>query len=189
MCWLEKKILSKGGKEILIKAVTSAMPIYALLCSRFPKSFCNQINRTISNFRWGQKADEKKLHWIAWSKMCEAKELGGLGFKNMECFNKALLAKQSWCILSQPQSLLACVLKGKYFPYSSFLQANQGSWESWGWQSCPLGTRALSSWNTLACRGWSSYNVQRRRVDTSYFPYKCLLLNMIINRILFEFLS
>lgn len=67
--------------------------------------------------------------------MCEPKHHRGLGFKDMASFNMALLAKQGWRLLSKPNSLLARVLKGKYFYCSSFLQAAQGSRALWGWQS------------------------------------------------------
>lgn len=70
--------------------------------------------------------DEKRIHMIVWSKLCYPKQEGGLGFRDMESFNRTLVAKQGWRILSHRDSLLACVLKGKYFPSSSFLQASQG---------------------------------------------------------------
>lgn len=47
--------------------------------------------------------------------MCEPKSKGGLGFKDLQSFNTALLDKQGWHIIQHPQSLLPqvhpCMLK------------------------------------------------------------------------------
>ena len=48
----------------------------------------------IRNFWWGQRKDEKKIVWLSWEKMCEPKANGGMGFKKVQQFNLALLAKQ-----------------------------------------------------------------------------------------------
>lgn len=63
------------------------------------------------------------------------KSKGGLGFHDIVSFNKALLAKQGWRLLSRPNSLLATVLKSKYYPHSSFLEAKLGSMPSFTWRS------------------------------------------------------
>lgn len=39
--------------------------------------------------------------------MGESKERDGLGFRNLDNFNKAMLAKQIWRMLNQPFSLVA----------------------------------------------------------------------------------
>jgi hypothetical protein len=38
-----------------------------------------------------------------------------MGFKDIKLFNLAMLGKQGWRLLTNPDSLCAIVLKGKYF--------------------------------------------------------------------------
>ncbi|CAN1144857.1 hypothetical protein LINPERHAP2_LOCUS14344 [Linum perenne] len=49
--------------------------------------------------------------------------------------NLFLLARQGWKIVTEPNSLLTRVLKGKYFHDSNFFSAEEGSCPSWGWSS------------------------------------------------------
>ncbi|PNX60286.1 hypothetical protein L195_g051848, partial [Trifolium pratense] len=58
-----------------------------------------------------------------------------MGFRDLRAFNEALLAKQGWRIISEPNSLMARTLKAKYFPNHSFFQAKQGHRSSYSWQS------------------------------------------------------
>lgn len=49
--WKEKT-LSLGGKEILIKYVAQAIPVYAMMVFRIPKNICNGITNAISHYWW-----------------------------------------------------------------------------------------------------------------------------------------
>ena len=140
--WKER-FISKAGREILIKAVAQAIPTYAMNCFRLPKSWCDEVNGLIARYWWGQQKDERKMHWIKWEKLCTAKVDGGLGFRNLSSFNSALLAKQCWRILHNPQSLFFRVFKARYFPSCSFMDAQLGSNPSFLWRSFLWGRDTL----------------------------------------------
>jgi hypothetical protein len=123
--WKEK-FLSKAGREVLIKAVAQAIPTYAMNCFHLPKAWCEEVNGLIARYWWGQKKDERKLHWIKWDKLCMAKAEGCLGFRNLHSFNTTLLEKQCWWLLHNTQSLFYRVFKARYFPSCSFTDAQMG---------------------------------------------------------------
>lgn len=129
------KLLSLGSKEVLIKAVAQAIPTYTMNYFQLSKSLCKDLKREMRSFWWGQKYQESKMAWIYWNKMCKPKSLGSMGFRNLQAFNFALLAKQSWRILTNPSSLATRILKVKYFPFSDILNANLGSNPSYTWRN------------------------------------------------------
>ena len=55
------------------------------------------------------------MAWLSLDKLCEPKERVGMGFKRLQQFNLALLAKQGWRLQTCQNSLLYRVLKAKYF--------------------------------------------------------------------------
>ena len=67
--------------------------------------------------------------------MCKSKSKGGMGFRNLQAFNLVMLAKQTWRILTIPNSLIARIYKAKYFPYSDILGAKLGCNSSYAWRS------------------------------------------------------
>ncbi|CAN1181432.1 hypothetical protein LINPERHAP2_LOCUS35387 [Linum perenne] len=65
--------------------------------------------------------------------VCPKRKGPSLGFRDFKAFNQALLIKQSWRIMMEPELLLSRMLKGKYFPSQCFLNASERSNPSWGW--------------------------------------------------------
>lgn len=100
-----------------------------------PKTWCSKINLMIADFWWGQTNTGRKIHWPRWDAPARKKEVGGLGFRELETFNMALLIKMADRIFKDPDSLWARVLKGVYYPQSDFVSGRKGGRSSWGWAS------------------------------------------------------
>ena len=49
--------------------------------------------------------------------MCKSKLVGGMGFKNLQAFNLAMLTKQGWRLISNPNSLVAQIYRARYYPH------------------------------------------------------------------------
>lgn len=67
------------------------------------------------------------MHWATWQSLCLPKCQVGLGFRKLDIFNKALLAKQIWKIIQNPKSLVARVLKVRYFKHLDIMKASTGN--------------------------------------------------------------
>ena len=70
--WKEKLSLS-GDKEVLIKVMALAIPVYTMACFKLPLQLYKQINSIISKFWWGQKDEKRKMAWISWEEACKRK--------------------------------------------------------------------------------------------------------------------
>ena len=141
--WKEK-LLSQASREVLLKAVVQAIPSFAMGCFKLPSRLLNDIEMMIRKFWWGQRGNQRKIHWKNWETLCKPKALGGMGFKDLEKFNEAMLAKQVWRLLVNPSSLFFWVFSAKYFPSGSIFDAMVAS-GSYVWQSIVKASKLVQS--------------------------------------------
>ena len=163
--WKEK-LLSQAGKEVMIKAVIQSIPTYSMSVFKLPISLCKDIEAMIHKFWWGQ-GDSKKIHWVKWSSLCSFKSIGGMGFKDIQKFNNALLAKQVWRLIHQKDTLLYKVFSTKYFSHGSIMDASVPQKCSYAWRSIlqtreviKLTTKLSLQEESLLCLGLASCSIR-----------------------------
>jgi hypothetical protein len=142
MGWSDRP-LSRAGKEVLLKSVSQAIPVYIMSCFKLPDAICENMRATISNHWWGFEGGKKKLHCRSWDWLTTPKFMGGMGFRDMKLFNQAMLGRQCWQLMTEPDSLCAKVLKGRYYPKCSFIDSVPTRSSSFTWRSLMYGKSLL----------------------------------------------
>jgi hypothetical protein len=103
-CWSGRQA-SCAGREVLLKSKAQAVVTYPMSCFLLPVSTCKKMKTTIANYWWGSSADNRHMHWIRWERLTRPKVSGGMGFRDLPLFNKAMLGKQGWRLMTRPDSL------------------------------------------------------------------------------------
>ena len=119
--------------------------------------------------------------------MC-AQKSRGMGFRDIHYFNLAMLAKQAWRIIENPDSICATVLRAKYFPNGDLLNTKLKKGSSFTWQSIMAGVVSLRNgyiWrvgtgeNIDICRDAWIPNCLGRKIITPYW-FRILLIQLQI---------
>lgn len=108
------KHLSFAGRVTLTQSVLQALPVFAMQTTLLLSSVCNRIDQACRRFIWDGSSKTHRMHMVGWNIMCTDKKQGGLGFKNLDRMNYALLMKLSWGIISKSDKLWVRVLCSKY---------------------------------------------------------------------------
>ncbi|GLT59681.1 hypothetical protein SLA2020_324880 [Shorea laevis] len=138
--------LSFGGRIVLLNAILSCLPVYLFSIFKAPKKVIYLLTKLQRNFLWGGGEGKRRIAWIKWEEVCRKKSEGGLGVRNLEGFNKALLGKWKWRILREKKSLWRRVIWEKY-----------GSVRERGWDGCAQNEKGSAWWRGL----WKLERVDR----------------------------
>jgi len=111
----KSNFLSQAGRLVLVNSVLSSIPSYIMSFYLLPKWVLKEIEKIRRNFFWKGKSEEKKMMNVSWSIICKPKSAGGLGVLDLSVFNKALLGKWLWSLLSEDQPLWGQVVMYRYF--------------------------------------------------------------------------
>lgn len=119
------KILSHAGRIILIKYVLLALPVYYMATAKLPVGVIKAINALIRAFFWGKMDRERYLAYVAWAKVSAPIEVGGLGFRDIQTMNEAMLMKSLWRLATDAEDQWVEIVKAKYMPRSLVWQSKR----------------------------------------------------------------
>ena len=87
------KLLSVGGRLVLINSVLSSLPLFILFFFEVPREVLKKLEYLRSRFYWQNDEHKKKYRLLKWTTLCQPKDMGGLGIQNLDIQNKYLLSK------------------------------------------------------------------------------------------------
>ncbi|KAL3824228.1 hypothetical protein ACJIZ3_020257 [Penstemon smallii] len=131
----KSRCLSQASRVVLIKSVAQALPIYQMSTFLLPKTICYKPDSLFLHFWWGENENNNILPLKSWSTICLPKSVGGLGFRKMEEFNKAITFKLARQILCKEDKLWIKIFQAKYIRHLNLLDLQKPpSNASWIWQ-------------------------------------------------------
>jgi len=98
-------LLSIAGRVQLVKSVIEGMLIHTMSIYSWPVSLLRELERWIKNFIWSGDIYKKKMVIVAWKKVCDAYDEGGMGIRSLVNLNAAsnlkicrelLQSKEQW---------------------------------------------------------------------------------------------
>ncbi|XP_024172190.1 uncharacterized protein LOC112178246 [Rosa chinensis] len=99
------KLLSQAARLQLIDYVIHSVLIYSFQIYSWPSSLLKEVQWWIRNFFWTGDPLKKGVALVSWDRVCQPKDKGGLGLKNLVVLNGALLLKKGWDVVSKASPL------------------------------------------------------------------------------------
>ena len=128
---------------MLIKSILIAPQTYVMSTFVLPLEICENLASAIAQFWWSSNPPKRRIHWAKWENVCLPREEGGIGFRMIHEFDLTLLTKQLWRVVQYPDSLVARVLRGRYYRLSSPLRVNFASSPYYVWTSISAARKLL----------------------------------------------
>ena len=110
------RLLLRGGRLVLLKAVRAAIPIYFMSIFRMPVGVRRQLERIMRGFFWrGPRLEESRgMASVPWETVCRPVDQGGLGVRQLTHTNTALLSKWVSRLLHPTGELITTVPRDEY---------------------------------------------------------------------------
>ncbi|KAG0471308.1 hypothetical protein HPP92_015854 [Vanilla planifolia] len=143
----KNRLLSKGGKKVLINSVLTSMSAYVSAVLQPPRSIVKSIERLLSRFLWGGNDNSARHHWAAWKRIAKPIAGGGMGIRDLASQVMAHSAKLWWRLFNV-KSPWTDFIRSSYIDNRDGIRISSG--DSPGWRrlaSFHLRWKALAAWD------------------------------------------
>ena len=82
----------------------------------------------------GYLTDSRKIAWVKWKWICRLVDYGGLGIKDISCFNAGLVAKWKWRLGTSKEGLWWEFLQARYDCWRDIGVSSGSSKDSMWWK-------------------------------------------------------
>ncbi|XP_026458440.1 uncharacterized protein LOC113358945 [Papaver somniferum] len=111
----KSKTLNPTGRTTLIKSMLDLVSNHIMCMLKLPKILITKIDGDKRNVcvggGGGRDKDKRSINKVGLEKVCRPLDFGGLGVRDLELNNLALLAKMAWRIYDNPESEVTKLLK------------------------------------------------------------------------------
>jgi hypothetical protein len=132
-CW-KGKLMSYGGRLILINSVLTSMPMFLLSFFEVPVGVRKRLDFYRSRFFWQSDELKRKYRLAKWDIICRPKDQGGLGIENLEVKNRCLLSKWLYKLSVETDATWAQILRNKYLHSKTLSQVTVRPTDSPFWK-------------------------------------------------------
>lgn len=141
---------------MLIKSIGLALPTYVIPTFLLSLEICENLATVIVQFWWSSNPPKRGIQKAKWENIFLPREEGGIGFRKIHEFNMALLTKQLWRLFQYLDSLVARVLKNRYYKLSSPLRIIPVNSSSYVWISISMARKVHSGYEVKVWKDlWS----------------------------------
>jgi hypothetical protein len=107
-------------------------------------------------FLWGGGLENNKMCWVSWDRICQPKEKGGLGIKNLALFKSSLLCKWKWRSLNDGDASWYDLLWFRYGSLTANFLLEDGNA---GLKKASIWWRDIWNLGNMVDRGWFRNNI------------------------------
>ncbi|KAJ9536468.1 hypothetical protein OSB04_un000349 [Centaurea solstitialis] len=101
----KSKSLSFAGRKLLISSVLQSLNLYWMSVFLLPSGVIHELEALMRNFLWAQGNSSRGKCKIAWDVVCRPIANGGLGLRKLATWNRAMVAKHLWDVLTSRSTL------------------------------------------------------------------------------------